>query len=194
MVFDEVQSDLETIGFEVIPFLLPAAAVNAPHRRDRIWFIAHAISSSERANELRCIRQENGEIESKGTQTIYDALRPDGFKGFIANACNVKNTDGFGQERGMHSEQSENAIRKQFSKSNSWINERQSWNNFPTKSPICNGDDGLSERLDGITFSKWRNESIKAGGNAIVPQVAFQIFKTIQTQNHDLYSMQANDA
>jgi DNA (cytosine-5)-methyltransferase 1 len=34
--------------------------------------------------------------------------------------------------------------------------------------------------LDGITFSKWRNESIKAGGNAIVPQVAFQIFKTIE--------------
>jgi DNA (cytosine-5)-methyltransferase 1 len=34
--------------------------------------------------------------------------------------------------------------------------------------------------LDNITFSKWRNESIKAGGNAIVPQVAYQIFKSIQ--------------
>jgi DNA (cytosine-5)-methyltransferase 1 len=34
--------------------------------------------------------------------------------------------------------------------------------------------------LDGITFSKWRNESIKAGGNAIVPQVAYQIFKSIE--------------
>ena len=34
--------------------------------------------------------------------------------------------------------------------------------------------------LDGITFSKWRNESIKAFGNAIVPQVAFEIFKAIQ--------------
>jgi DNA (cytosine-5)-methyltransferase 1 len=33
--------------------------------------------------------------------------------------------------------------------------------------------------LDGITFSKWRNESIKAYGNAIVPQVAYEIFKTI---------------
>lgn len=41
------------------------------------------------------------------------------------------------------------------------------------------GNDGLSERLDGITFSKWRNESIKAYGNAIVPQVAFEIFKAI---------------
>jgi DNA (cytosine-5)-methyltransferase 1 len=34
--------------------------------------------------------------------------------------------------------------------------------------------------LDGITFSKWRNESIKAAGNAIVPQVVYQIFKAIE--------------
>jgi DNA (cytosine-5)-methyltransferase 1 len=34
--------------------------------------------------------------------------------------------------------------------------------------------------LDGITFSKWREESVKAAGNAIVPQVALQIFKSIQ--------------
>ncbi len=40
MVFDEVQADLEVEGYEVLPFLLPACAVNAPHRRDRIWFVA----------------------------------------------------------------------------------------------------------------------------------------------------------
>jgi DNA (cytosine-5)-methyltransferase 1 len=34
--------------------------------------------------------------------------------------------------------------------------------------------------LAGITVSKHRNESIKAYGNAIVPQVAFQIFKAIR--------------
>jgi DNA (cytosine-5)-methyltransferase 1 len=33
--------------------------------------------------------------------------------------------------------------------------------------------------LDNITFSKWRQESLKAYGNAIVPQVAYQIFKSI---------------
>ncbi len=52
--------------------------------------------------------------------------------------------------------------------------------NFPTQPPIRNGNDGLSSKLDGITFSKWRNESIKAGGNAVVPQVVYEIFKTIQ--------------
>ena len=52
--------------------------------------------------------------------------------------------------------------------------------NFPTQPPICGGDDGIPTEMDGITFSKWRSESIKAYGNAIVPQVALQIFKAIE--------------
>jgi hypothetical protein len=53
------------------------------------------------------------------------------------------------------------------------------WEQFPTQSPICGGDDGLPTELDGITFSKWRAESIKGYGNAIVPQVAYELFKII---------------
>jgi DNA (cytosine-5)-methyltransferase 1 len=34
--------------------------------------------------------------------------------------------------------------------------------------------------LDGITFSKWRGESIKGYGNAIVPQIAFELFKQLE--------------
>ena len=44
---------------------------------------------------------------------------------------------------------------------------------------VIGRNDGIPTELDGITFSKWREESIKAYGNAIVPQVAFQIFKAI---------------
>jgi hypothetical protein len=54
------------------------------------------------------------------------------------------------------------------------------WLDFPTEPPICGRNDGLSGELVGITFSKHRNESIKAYGNAIVPQVALQIFKAIE--------------
>lgn len=53
------------------------------------------------------------------------------------------------------------------------------WQGFPTESPICCDDDGFSARLDGITFPRWCRESIKAYGNAIVPQVVLQIFETI---------------
>lgn len=55
----------------------------------------------------------------------------------------------------------------------------QNWNNWPTQSPVCGGDDGVPTQLDGITIPKWRNESIKQYGNAIVPQLALRIFESI---------------
>jgi DNA (cytosine-5)-methyltransferase 1 len=33
--------------------------------------------------------------------------------------------------------------------------------------------------LDGITFPQWRQKSMKAYGNAIVPQIAYQLFQII---------------
>jgi len=42
LVFDEVQADLEAQGYKVQPYVLPAVAVNAPHRRDRVWFVAYS--------------------------------------------------------------------------------------------------------------------------------------------------------
>lgn len=58
---------------------------------------------------------------------------------------------------------------------------RPDWKEFPTQSPVCSRDDGISTRLDGIAFSKWRQESIKAYGNAIVPQVMYEIFLAIES-------------
>jgi DNA (cytosine-5)-methyltransferase 1 len=48
------------------------------------------------------------------------------------------------------------------------------------ESAISPDDHGFSERLDGIAVSEWRKQSRKAAGNAIVPQVAYQIFKAIE--------------
>ncbi|HBA70733.1 MAG TPA: DNA (cytosine-5-)-methyltransferase [Geobacter sp.] len=53
MALDEVWSDLENQGYEVQPFIIPACAFNANHRRDRVWIIAHAASEQndrERGN------------------------------------------------------------------------------------------------------------------------------------------------
>jgi len=123
LVFHEVQADLEAEGYEVQPYVLPAVSVNAFHRRDRVWFVAHSSKIG------LSTKMENRELE-----------------------------------------------RERFSKQD----KRKVWDTFSTISPICTGDDGLPDRLDSITFPKWRNESIKAGGNAIVPQVVYQIFKTIE--------------
>jgi DNA (cytosine-5)-methyltransferase 1 len=219
LVFDEVQADLEAEGYEVTPFLLPACAVGAVHRRDRIWFVAYSASASQGAKELRQIRPENGEVSREGTQTVYDAFRPDGIEGITTDSKSndakrisefnnnkwqnseekrsgfwnefrsngsiqdVTDSNSIGQEWRCDTTNGKTTIRNFFSKSYARTNKRNIWQNFPTSSPICDGNDGISDRLDGITFSKWRNESIKAGGNAIVPQVVYQIFKAIEQYN-----------
>ena len=48
LVFEQVCIDLENAGYEVQPIIIPAVSVNAPHRRDRIWFIAHRRSKESR--------------------------------------------------------------------------------------------------------------------------------------------------
>ena len=39
---DAVLDDLENAGYTATPFIIPACAVGAPHRRDRVWIVAHA--------------------------------------------------------------------------------------------------------------------------------------------------------
>lgn len=167
LVFNEVQTDLENEGYEVQPFLLPAAAVNAPHRRDRIWFIAHAVSMCYRSDKFQSIRSKNGKIKSKRPQAFYYDTRSNGFEGIITDTKSNR------LECEMAFRELEGYKRPKFSI------KRNKWDSFPSVSPLCTRNDGLSDRLDSITFSKWRNESIKAAGNAIVPQVALQIFNAI---------------
>ena len=40
-VVETICRDLEREGYAVQPFVIPACAVGAPHRRDRVWFVAH---------------------------------------------------------------------------------------------------------------------------------------------------------
>ena len=53
----------------------------------------------------------------------------------------------------------------------------EDWTKVATS--VCGVDDGLPRELHGITIPKWRRESLKAYGNAIVPQVAYQIFRSL---------------
>jgi DNA (cytosine-5)-methyltransferase 1 len=178
MVFNEVHSDLESEGYEVQAVVIPAAAVNAPHGRDRVWFVAHAKSKRPKSQFNRA-----KEFLSPERQMLYGR----GSNGYGIKRL-IKYPNSIGQERRMHEVKSQNANGQQFSQSNARNVRPTSWENFPTQPPLCNGDDGLSNRLDGITFSKWRNESIKAGGNAIVPQVAYQIFKAIEECSNEIIS------
>lgn len=182
LVFNEVHDELEAQGYKVWAVLVPAASVNAPHRRDRIWFIAYRESESGRRQLLKRSRQrEFRRCNSKRltpytNRTRLQKARPEQQatrfvkRGKLGN--NVANTNGRRQSGKKYRQTESRRIAKK--------SVPNDWENFPTQPPVCDGDDGLSTRLDGITFPKWRNESIKAGGNAIVPQVALQIFKAIE--------------
>ena len=245
LVFDEVQADLEAEGYEVQPYVLPAVAVNAPHRRDRVWFVAHKYgaglqaqgaeletagieqyrklggltshSKSERSRQFtsKNQRQQDRRFDNNGTiqyasntsikrcnngsnnreeryiQNYIGSSKKNKskWKGRKRGSCEISTIDSNTSSQRLQGSQNKGITQRMRS-----ISEQQpsrffctNWQNFPTQSPICGGDDGLPTELDGITFSKWRNESIKGYGNAIVPQVALQIFKAIQQWEDQVY-------
>ena len=163
LVFEQVCLDLEAEGYEVQAFIIPAASKNAPHRRDRCWFVAYS-KCSRRIQRSKNIQSK----ESNGMQ-------------FISNGRKSNATDTSSRRMERYGRGSENREfqTNEFNEDNSQRQSRLDWQKFPTQSPICSGDDGLPTKLDGITFPKWRAESIKGYGNAIVPQVAYEIFKQL---------------
>jgi DNA (cytosine-5)-methyltransferase 1 len=46
LALDDCLSDLESLGYEAWAVVLPACAVNAWHRRDRVWILAHHADAS----------------------------------------------------------------------------------------------------------------------------------------------------
>lgn len=257
-VIETICSDLEREGYSVQPVIIPACAVGAPHRRDRVWFIAHhnsfglqneGIEQFSAGNRGICEKTSSSDSHSSPT------LREPGFdegagkKKWISERDQVQQSDksdsiwtstysaGSGQfnwssdweerqvcsdqERMSQESQSERECRQsrtsedvpfyEYSYSlglegrnypdagevpKCGATERNTrkirdWKDFPTEPPICRGDDGLSELLDldavfkgiahtrGAVFNRWRTEAIKAYGNAMVPQVIYQIYKHI---------------
>ena len=175
LVFEQVCADLENEGYKITPYLLPACGKNAPHRRDRIWFVAY----SNECNDRRTSRQDESEGREERVQERNE-VRKFSKSGEVFG--DAPDTDSNRLQRSIPSHKHKQQQREKTYATECVPTYRRGvqWENFPTQSPICGGDDGLPKELDGITFSKWRRESIKAYGNAIVPQVAHEIFKAIQ--------------
>jgi len=186
MVFNEVCVDLENNGYQVAPVIIPACGVNAPHKRERIWFVAYREDS--RHASAKTIDKWGKPIAQNGHE-IRDSFDTNGI------IRNVADTDGQRHRRrnyksdankseewqmGKHKKGNRDGVWGKIKGCGKFIARSGTWDKFPSQSPVCSGNDGIPTELDGIAISNWRKESVKAYGNAIVPQVAFEIFKAIQ--------------
>jgi len=143
MVFDKLLSDLEGEGYEVQPVVIPACAVNAPHRRDRVWIIANR------------------------TRNVPDGSYGEGGRGW-----------GIG-DVGSPSSRREDATFGPPQVPLNGGNGRRGDENWDTPWPevaarLCRVDDGLPAWIH-----RRRTERLKALGNSIVSQVAYEIIRLI---------------
>lgn len=164
MVLEQVCADLEGEGYEVQPFIIPACAVNAPHRRDRVWIIANRTDPGAKGLQKRKINPDNA------TDTGGERLRGRSMQGCQNREWQMAEDE---RQRAEVRGQGQRRSRRDWS---------QDWREVAIATCNARMDDGLPREVDGISysFSKWRNESIKAYGNAIVPQVAMEMFRAIK--------------
>jgi DNA (cytosine-5)-methyltransferase 1 len=163
-----------TDGTAIIP-CIPACAVGAPHRRDRIWLIAHATGNYHRGNTGTVEGPQNENVDSKERRRSPYSQDSRDASGRITADTDSTRMEGRAKKRNIATD------RQERDKYAFGLHQPHDWNDWPTEPPFCRPDDGLSFQLDSISFSKWRKESLTAYGNAIVPQVAYEIFKIIQS-------------
>lgn len=77
MVFETVCTDLESEGYEVQPFIIPAAGVGAPHRRERVWIIAIREESMVNSDNIR-FKQHNTAEEEASRRRSSATFEPTG--------------------------------------------------------------------------------------------------------------------
>ena len=281
-VIEQIRIDLASIGYSVQPVVIPACAVGAPHRRDRVWFLARRddvtdtggaglqetrpeqratgvagdglqrdVTNSNgdrfgiRENKQKYITECQGETNDRscrkdgitsnpsksgfqervndgkrevaeeartraddglerlggkqittysqrvGSDKIHEHLQPEQPNGAIvdgisgerdATDTDIKRLPAISFPNGIEKEErrNEDGCPMQYTCDDRETRETNRWQNFPTQSPVCDRDDGIFLGLSGITFSRWRQESIKVLGNSMVPQVVHEIFKAIE--------------
>lgn len=223
---EQIKRDLESIGYSVQPVVIPACAVGAPHRRDRVWFIATNTDgaglpetrSEQRAagiagdglqrdvanpngdrfgireNKQKYITECQGETNDRScrkdgitshsqrvrSDEVHENLQPEQPDGKGITLVSSERFSADTESTGIKGERDKGQGKIQFNRRD-LQSVRPSWQNFPTTEPaIRRGDDGISARLSGITFSRWRQESIKALGNSMVAPLVYEIFLAIE--------------
>jgi DNA (cytosine-5)-methyltransferase 1 len=151
MAFQRTKTNLESEGYEVQPFIIPACAVNAPHRRDRVWIVGYAKHNGSFTTEKQrgIDKTSNNDTERKKEAFQLKGTGRRGNYEVMANTrCHAKGCTQEPKRTSVHSSRFD------------W------WSAEPNVGRVANGVSNRVDRLKGL-------------GNAIVPQVAYEILKGI---------------
>jgi len=193
---DGIFVDLEDEGYTVESFIIPACGVGAWHRRDRIWIVAYnntvrcgngrnAIKKGSKTRSKPFNRNERLDKDVSNTESTKCKQSGDSWTrgDRFTNSCkDVPHTDCQGPQRRNGRELSERSIKQSFGKGNT----QDDGTDRQFESRLGRMVDGLSLWLDEpdiprvATGIKDRANQLKGLGNAIVPQVALEIFKAIE--------------
>ena len=215
LVFDNLLSELENLGYETRTFCLPACAVNAPHRRDRVWIVANSrCEHGERAEvngklnrPLSC--EENASMSERPTSNDGQGIITDS----ELRGRQMPEPENIGQCGTAQTEWSEqaNRIEGQDSHAPDSSNQRlqgcerpgshgegqaahgsiternNTWDEpwFEVAQRFCKLDDGLPDRLARPARNRNRVQKLKALGNAVVPQIPEILGRAIMGIDHE---------
>ncbi len=175
LALDQVLLDLERENYTFQVFVIPAASVQAPHRRDRVWIVAHAGADTRGKRGSRRGIHKDGELSKRillpTVEEDGSATRSTSWADNTSYIRNSAHSEGAGQQGWTYG-----SGKVQFWGSGAGYD----WLEVATE--LCRVDDGLPGRLDGreLTAKQHRIERLKSLGNAIVPQVATEVLRAIK--------------